>query len=76
ASAVKKWTYDQFNETFLQDKTMLEKLATLNPHATMSMTGRLLEANSRGFWEAENSTIEELQELYADLETRIEGVHH
>ena len=76
ASAVKKWTYDQFNETFLQDKAMLERLAALNPHATMSMTRRLLEAHSRGFWEAEDSAIEELQELYADLETRIEGVHH
>ena len=76
ASAVKKWTYDQFNETFLRDKAMLERLAALNPHATMSMTRRLLEAHSRGFWEAEENTIEELQELYADLETRIEGVHH
>jgi len=76
ASAVKKWTYDQFNETFLQDKAMLDRLAALNPHATMSMTRRLLEAHSRGFWEAEENIIEELQELYADLETRIEGVHH
>ena len=75
ASAVKKWTYDQFNETFLQDRQMLERLANLNPHATISMTRRLLEAHSRGFWEAEDGTIEELQELYADLETRIEGVH-
>ena len=75
ASAVKKWTYDQFNETFLQDKAMLERLRELNPHATISMTRRLLEAHSRGFWEAEAATIEELQELYADLETRIEGVH-
>ena len=76
ASAVKNWTYDQFNETFLHDKAMLERLASLNPHATMSMTKRLLEAHSRGFWEAEESAIEELQELYADLESRIEGVHH
>ena len=76
ASAVKNWTYDQFNETFLHDKAMLERLAGLNPHATMSMTKRLLEAHSRGFWEPEESTIEELQELYADLESRIEGVHH
>jgi magnesium chelatase subunit H len=75
ASAVKNWTYDQFSETFLQDKAMLERLAALNPHATISMTRRLLEAHSRGFWEAEEGTIEELQDLYADLETRIEGVH-
>jgi magnesium chelatase subunit H len=28
------------------------------------MTRRLLEAHSRGFWEAEDSAIEELQELW------------
>ncbi|NTW56438.1 MAG: magnesium chelatase subunit H [Chlorobiaceae bacterium] len=75
ASAVNKWTYDQFNATFLQDSTMLERLTSLNPHATMSMTGRLLEANSRGFWEADREVIEKLQEIYEDLETRIEGAH-
>jgi len=73
ASAVKNWTYEQFTETFLQDRQMLERLASLNPNATMSMTRRLLEAHSRGFWQADEGTIEELQELYEELETRIEG---
>jgi magnesium chelatase subunit H len=73
ASAVKNWTYEQFTETFLQDRQMLERLASLNPNATMSMTRRLLEAHSRGFWQADEATIEELQELYEELETRIEG---
>jgi magnesium chelatase subunit H len=75
ASAVNKWTYDQFNATFLQDSTMLERLASLNPQATMSMTRRLLEAHSRGFWDADEGVIEKLQDIYADLETRIEGAH-
>ncbi len=74
ASAVKDWTYTQFNETYLQDREMLEKLKNLNPHATMSMTKRLLEANSRGFWQTESETIEELQELYSELESHMEGV--
>ena len=73
ASAVKDWTYQQFNETYLQDPEMLERLKSLNLHATMSMTRRLLEANSRGFWNTDSRTIDELQELYADLETRMEG---
>jgi magnesium chelatase subunit H len=73
ASAVKNWTYQQFTETFLQDRQMLERLTALNPNATMSMTRRLLEAHSRGFWQADEGTIEELQELYEELETRIEG---
>jgi magnesium chelatase subunit H len=75
ASAVNKWTYDQFDATFLQDEAMLERLTSLNPQATMSMTGRLLEAHSRGFWEADDGVIERLQDIYADLETRIEGAH-
>ncbi|NTU54220.1 MAG: magnesium chelatase subunit H [Chlorobiaceae bacterium] len=75
ASAVKNWTYQQFTETFLQDRQMLERMASLNPNATMSMTRRLLEANSRGFWQADEGTIEQLQELYEELETRIEGAH-
>ena len=76
ASAVKDWTYNQFNETYLQDKDMLERLKNLNLHATMSMTKRLLEANSRGFWQADSETIEELQELYSELESRMEGTHY
>lgn len=75
ASAVGDWTYQQFNETYLQDRDMLERLRSLNPHATMSMTGRLLEANARGFWKTDSGTIEELRDLYADLESRIEGAH-
>ncbi len=75
ASAVSSLTYTEFSTTFLQDREMLERLRSLNPHATISMTRRLLEAHSRGFWEAEEGTIEELQELYQDLETRIEGAH-
>lgn len=75
ASAVEGWTYDQFNRTFLQDRSMLQRLAALNPHATMSMTRRLLEAGSRGFWEADESTLDELRELYEELEARAEGAH-
>lgn len=74
ASAVKDWTYTQFNETYLQDREMLETLKKLNPHATMSMTRRLLEAHSRGFWQTDGETIEELQELYSELESHMEGV--
>ncbi|NTV93618.1 MAG: hypothetical protein HGA72_10280, partial [Chlorobiaceae bacterium] len=72
---VKDWTYRQFSETFLQDREMLERMASMNIHATRAMTSRLLEAHSRGFWDADPETVEELQELYADLESRIEGVH-
>ena len=35
----------------------------------------MLEAHGRGMWKADQDTIEELQEIYADLEDRLEGMH-
>ncbi|MBM3162984.1 MAG: magnesium chelatase subunit H [Chlorobi bacterium] len=74
ASAVGNWTYAQFNETFLQDRAMLDRLRQLNVHAVSSMTRRLLEANSRGFWSTDENTIAGLQQLYEELESQIEGI--
>ncbi|MCF8216777.1 MAG: magnesium chelatase subunit H [Chlorobium sp.] len=74
ASAVGDWTYQQFNETFLQDPAMLERLTGLNMHAVSAMTRRLLEANARGFWNTDEKTIAELRQLYEDLDSRIEGI--
>lgn len=68
ASAVGDWTYRQFNETFLQNPEMLERLTELNiRYAVTAMTRRLLEANARGFWNTDEKTIEDLQRLYEDL---------
>jgi magnesium chelatase subunit H len=53
---------------------MRERLAQLNPHATASVARRLLEANNRGFWDADEATLDALRQVYADLEDRLEGV--
>jgi len=74
ASAVEGWVYKGVAETYLQDGEMRERLANLNPHATAGIARRLLEANSRGFWEADEATLEELREIYHDLEDRLEKV--
>jgi magnesium chelatase subunit H len=74
AEAVEGWVYQGVAETYLLDEAMRERLAKLNPHATTAITRRLLEANARGFWDADESTLEELREIYDDLEDRLEGV--
>ncbi|ACF13748.1 magnesium chelatase, H subunit [Chloroherpeton thalassium ATCC 35110] len=74
AAAVEGWVYKGVAETYLQDGEMRERLAKLNPHATAGIARRLLEANSRGFWEADEATLEELREIYHDLEDRLEKV--
>jgi magnesium chelatase subunit H len=74
AGAVEDWVYQGVADTFLLDEAMRKRMAQLNPHATAAMAGRLLEANSRGFWEADESTLESLRDIYSDLEDRLEGI--
>ncbi len=72
--AVEDWAYQGVAETFLLDEEMRARLARLNPHAVSAMTRRLLEANSRGFWDADEATIEALHQIYEDLEDQLEGL--
>ncbi|HJR07142.1 MAG TPA: cobaltochelatase subunit CobN [Pyrinomonadaceae bacterium] len=74
ADAVDDWVYTEVAETFVLDERMLERLRELNPHSARSIVARLLEANGRGFWQAEAEVIEQLRDIFAGLEDRIEGV--
>jgi magnesium chelatase subunit H len=74
ADAVDDWVYAEVAETFVLDGAMLERLSSLNPHSARSLVARLLEAEGRGFWEAEQAVVERLREIFAELEDRVEGV--
>jgi magnesium chelatase subunit H len=74
ADAVDGWVYDEVAKTFVLDASMLERLSELNPHSARSLVARLLEAEGRGFWEAEEGVLERLREAFTGLEDRIEGV--
>jgi magnesium chelatase subunit H len=72
--AVDNWVYDQAAATFVLDDAMRARLEAANPEAARNAVGRLLEANSRGLWQADESTLDRLRELHADLEDQLEGV--
>jgi magnesium chelatase subunit H len=74
AEAVEGWVYQGVAETYLLDEAMRERMARLNAHSTVAIARRLLEANHRGFWDADEATLAALQGIYADLEDRLEGV--
>lgn len=74
AGATPAWVYRDVAQTFVLDETMRDRLATLNPHATLQLTGRLLEAHDRGYWQPDDSTLNALRTTSADLEDRLEGV--
>ncbi|NTV97924.1 MAG: magnesium chelatase subunit H [Chlorobiaceae bacterium] len=72
--SVDDWVYKKTAETFALDPEMRERLATVNPQAIKNIVGRMLEAHGRGMWKADQDIIAELQEIYADLEDRLEGL--
>jgi magnesium chelatase subunit H len=74
ADAVDDWVYTEVAKTFILDEEMLKRLRTLNPHSARSLVGRLLEAEGRGYWEAEAEMLERLREIFAGLEDQLEGV--
>ena len=74
AGAVDNWVYEDMNTTFIEDEAMRNRLMNLNPNSFRKMVGTLLEVNGRGYWETSQQNIERLQEIYQEVEDRIEGV--
>jgi magnesium chelatase subunit H len=74
ADAVDDWIYDGVAETYVLDQEMLNRLRGLNPHSTRTLVGRLLEAAGRGYWEAPQSVLDRLRDVFTGLEDELEGV--
>jgi magnesium chelatase subunit H len=74
ADAVDDWVYTEVARTFVLDEEMLSRLRTLNPHSSRSLVARLLEAEGRGYWQADAAVIGRLREIFAELEDQLEGV--
>ena len=71
---VEPWVYQRLSETFVLDAEMRERLAKLNPQASMRMANRLLEASDREYWAPDEETLAALQDAADALEDRMEGV--
>merc|ERR1712127_996371 len=74
AGEVDNFVFEDANEVFIDDAEMQQRLLDTNPNAFRDMVTTFLEANGRGYWETSEENIERLQELYAEVEDRIEGV--
>ncbi len=53
---------------------MANKLREANPEAFRNIVGRMLEANGRGFWDADEEKLEKIKSLYEMTEDELEGV--
>merc|ERR1711966_497532 len=74
AGEVDNFVFEDANSVFIDDAEMQQRLLDTNPNAFRDMVTTFLEANVRGYWDTSEENIERLQELYAEVEDRIEGV--
>ena len=69
---VDDWLFDEVVNVFVNDDEMREFFEKNNPYAFEEMTRRLLEAHSRGLWDADEESLKSLQEHYLDIESMLE----
>ena len=68
------WTWDQASAQYVFDEKMAGKLREANPEAFKNIVARCIEASGRGMWNADEATLERLQNLYNDLDSQMEMV--
>jgi magnesium chelatase subunit H len=71
---VSPWVYQKLAETYVLDEDMRERLATLNPKASLKIANRLIEASDRKYWSPDAATLDALRRAGEELEDRLEGV--
>ncbi len=72
---VAPWIYEQLSATFMLDPAMRERLARLNPTASVQLAQRLLEASERRYWQPSADVLAALRQAGEELEDRLEGVY-
>ncbi len=71
---VSPWVYQKLAETYVLDDDMRDRLAALNPAASLKIANRLIEASDRNYWSPDADTLDALRRAGEELEDRLEGV--
>jgi cobaltochelatase CobN len=69
---VDDWIFDDIAETFVNDEEMRRFFEENNPYALEEIARRLLEAQQRGLWDADEEVLEELKNNYLEVESWLE----
>ncbi|MDO5726187.1 MAG: cobaltochelatase subunit CobN [Tissierellia bacterium] len=71
---IEDWMYDGVCNRFLLDEEVLSWIKSVNKTAAYQMSERLLEANQRGMWNADEETINRLRNIYLEAEGSLEKI--
>jgi cobaltochelatase CobN len=70
---VEDWMYEKVTEAYVADPRSREHFATSNPWALGAIAERLLEAASRGMWQASDEALATLRSALLESEGWEEG---
>ena len=71
---VDDWIFDDIAKAFVNNDEMKEFFEQNNPYAVEEIARRLLEAESRGLWNADPDVLKELKERYLEIEATLEDL--
>jgi len=69
---VDDWIFDDIADTFVNDREMREFFEKNNPFALEEIARRLLEAEQRGLWDADEEVLDKLKNNYLEIESWME----
>ena len=69
---VDDWIFDDIAETFVNNDEMRQFFEENNPYALEEIARRLLEAQSRRLWDADEEVLDELKKNYLEIESWME----
>ncbi len=72
AGVIDDWMYQAVAESYALEPEMREWMKKVNPYALQNIIDKLLEASSRGMWQADRKTEEDLRDVYLEMEGEIE----
>ncbi|MCD6515718.1 MAG: magnesium chelatase subunit H [Candidatus Odinarchaeota archaeon] len=69
---VENWMWNEVANKIVFDEERYNKLIKANRWAAQKVIKKLLEANSRGYWQTDEETLKRLKEKYIELESILE----
>ncbi|AAM71664.1 MAG TPA: cobaltochelatase subunit CobN [Chlorobaculum sp.] len=75
AEVVDDWMYERVAGKYVFDEEMKKWMEEVNPYARQNILDKLLEAISRGMWNATDEMKQRLQEEYLETEGQLEEIN-
>jgi light-independent protochlorophyllide reductase subunit L len=72
-SQVQPWVYRELTQTYVLDEEMRERMAKLNPKASVKLANRLTRGHERNYWQPDEEMLNALRAASEDLEDGSRG---